>query len=100
MDAGEMAAVARLVDGALGRGWSVSVFDGGEWVVKRSADRAVILAGMFSTGEDLVRFRSGDDVVGSVSFVYGNGAEDVASDWSDNELINGLLDSPGVRLEV
>lgn len=71
-------------------GYSVSVFDGEQWVLSRSTDTATILSVLASTDEDLLAFRNGDEKVGEICLVYGNGP-DLFHDWTDNLPTNRLL---------
>ena len=41
-----------IVDAALARGWSVSVFDCEEWTVKKSKVRKTIIQALFTTDDD------------------------------------------------
>jgi hypothetical protein len=80
----------RIVDRALAAGYTISVYDGGEWALKRSSNRADIVAAMYSTDSDTLRFRlPNGKPVGSIMLVYGNGA-DVVCDYTDNEAMNAL----------
>ena len=91
--------VSTLVDDALQAGLLVSVFDGEEYSVKRSADRAAISEGIGATDETTLLFRdpaikaegsNRPEAVGSVFLVHGNGS-DVLANWTDNDRTNGLL---------
>jgi hypothetical protein len=83
----------RLVTKALEAGFTVSVYDGEEWALKRSTNKAEIVAAMFSTDCDTLRFRAADGtVIGSVALIYGNGAE-VISDYSDKPVIEQLVNA-------
>ena len=82
----------RLVDRALAAGYTISVYDGGAWPLKRSSNRVDILAAMYSTDSDTLRFRlpESGNIVGSIMLVYGNGAE-VVCDYTDNEAMAALV---------
>jgi hypothetical protein len=82
----------RLVDRALAAGYTISVYDGAEWPLKRSSNRPEILAAMYSTDSDTLRFRLPDsgESVGSIMLVYGNGA-DVICDYTDNAAMAALV---------
>jgi hypothetical protein len=74
---------ARLVDDALRAGYSVSVYDGEAWPLKRSTDRAAILDALASTDLDTLKFRdSAGEFKAWVTLIWGNGC-DLLSDWSD-----------------
>lgn len=78
----EKAIVKETVKRALDRGWTVSVEDGEDWVVKRSRDIDVILAATRSTDADNIRFRKENgDYIGTVYCVYGN-SYDVICDYT------------------
>lgn len=88
----EEAKAARLIDAALENGWTVSVNDGEAWAIRRSTDRAAILAAMFSTELDLLMFREvGGEPVGAVSLIYGNDANDLVADYSVNPLLQAVI---------
>jgi hypothetical protein len=70
---------------------TISVFDGGEWSVKRSRDKEAILKEMRATDQDTLRVREGDRVVGSVAFIYGNAGYEVAADWTATEEFDALI---------
>lgn len=93
--AGESAMANRIVDAFLAKGYTISVYDGGETTVKRSKDRTVILLALATTGEDTLTVRQQDGTrVGAVTFIYGN-AEDgseLAADWSAVPLIDEVLE--------
>lgn len=87
------AVIARkIVDYALKQGWYVSVYDGGEWALKRSIKREEILDALASTDEDTLRFSDAlNKTVGRMWLIYGNG-EDLISDYSDNSAMNTLAE--------
>lgn len=89
----EQRIVGRLVDEILSRGYLLSVNDGEEWTVKRSADRAEIMAALATTDSDLLGIRKEGDKLsyGGFSLIWGNGA-DVIADHSNNELCAALFD--------
>ena len=82
----------RLVDKALAAGYTISVYDGEEWPLKRSSNRPDILAAMYSTDSDVLRccLPESGKAVGSIMLVYGNGG-DVVSDYTDNEAMGALV---------
>ena len=87
----EMRICNRLVRNALAKGYLISVYDGEEFALKRSASYAAIKSAMFSTDSDQLVFRRADGTkAGVVLLIYGNG-EDVISDYSDNEETNTLV---------
>ena len=92
----ERAICMRLVSRALAAGYSVSVFDGEEFLLVDSRNKTAILAAMFSTDYDALTFRDATGrKIGVVALIYGNG-EDVISDYSDNEATCKLVESVNV----
>lgn len=91
MSPDEAKVVRPIIQRGLDAGYSVSVFDGEEWTVKRSTDRDRIMAALGTTDDDTVRFRNGDDIVGSILLVYGNAPDEVVSDCTDNAAILALV---------
>lgn len=84
--------IGKLLDDAASLSLSVSVYDGEEWALKRSVDRAAIEAEIGATDETTLLFRHAETAerVGHVLLIHGN-HEDVISDCSDNEAIAALL---------
>lgn len=84
----------QIITDAIAAGYLISVDDGGEVVIKRSRNKAEIVAAMFSTDSDTLTIRKADGTrVGAIFLVYGNGA-DVISDYTDNSEIQRLLTRP------
>lgn len=74
----------RLVTDILAAGHVVSVFDGEAFAIKRSADKAAILATLASTDCDNLWVRNAEgELVGTILLIWGNGT-DLISDCSDN----------------
>lgn len=71
-----------VINAALAAGYTVSVCDGEDFPIKRSANAAAILASMFSTDGDALRLRKDGRYVGTVFLVYGNDGWDVIADHS------------------
>jgi hypothetical protein len=87
----ELAIAHRIISNGLKAGYSVSVFDGEEWCLKRSTKRDEIYAALASTDTDQIRFRNAaGESVGTVLLVWGND-EDVVGDCTDNEAISALI---------
>ena len=81
----------KIVKDALANGWTVSVNDGEEWTVKRSADSRAILAALCSTDSDILRLRDeAGDRVGDIMLIWGND-EDLISDHSDNDAMTAFM---------
>jgi hypothetical protein len=82
----ERAIAAAAIDGILAEGHEIDVYDGEETTLRRSRDKAAILAAMFTTDEDrlYVRHRYGTRYFGWVQFIYGNEGWDVIQDNTTN----------------
>jgi hypothetical protein len=79
-------------DRALAAGYTVCVYDGEEWALQRSSNRPDIIAAMYSTDSDTLRFRLPEGrPVGSVVLIYGNG-EDLVCDHTDNAETTALVE--------
>ena len=78
----EKAVVSAIVKSALGLGYTISVWDGGETVVHKSTKYRVVMDACFSTGEDVLTIWNGAVRLGFVFLVYGNSGYDVISDYS------------------
>lgn len=92
---GESEMANRVVGALLARGWLLSVFDGAEYTVKRSADRHEILRAMNTTSEDVLVVRDAEgNRLGSVSLVYGNADDgsELISDYTATDLLDAVLD--------
>lgn len=80
-----------LVDGCLKRGYVISVSDGEDWPVRKSTDKAEIMAALASTDEDGIVIRNAaGDKLGWFQLIYGNDGWDVVADYSDNEICNAI----------
>jgi hypothetical protein len=79
-----------LVKAALASGYVVSVYDGEEWALKFSANRAEIMDAMFSTDGDVIAISAGPagerKRIGTVTLIYGNSGYDVISDYGAADL--------------
>ncbi len=89
-----------LIDKGLAHGWTISVYDGCEWTLRKSTDRAAIRSALATTDCDTLRFRdAAGEKVGIVVLIWGNDC-DVISDYSDNaatgELVDAVLAASGV----
>lgn len=85
--------VRKVIKDAIEAGFSLTVYDGEEYVLTGSRDSAAVLRAMFSTDEDTLYFRSVSKV-GWVHFVYGNDGYDVISDHTTNlsDLLSGAME--------
>ena len=94
LPADDFALVSALVDAALAKGYSVSIYDGEAWTVKRSTDRAELMAAIGTTDMDTLRIRKAcGAAVGSVLTVYGNGDWSTIADSSVSPEIEALTDA-------
>lgn len=91
--ANEKKAVKKIVERAIRLGYMVSLYDGEEYTVKRSVDKAAIMAAVYTTDMDRLYFRvkTTGEQVGSVLLVYGNSASEVMADWSDCPEVDDIL---------
>lgn len=90
----EKAIVKAIVTNAIELGYTVSVYDGEEWCLRRSDDVKTIIAATFSTDLDCLCFREKTDEakrVGTVQLVYGNDGFDVISDYTSNDTMETIL---------
>lgn len=79
---------------ALKNGNTISVYDGGEWAVKRSHTYKDIVAAIDSVGESEIIIRDGaGNKLGWALIVLGNRGEEDIADYSDNEFMNALYNT-------
>ncbi|MER9205225.1 hypothetical protein [Mesorhizobium sp. M0771] len=93
-NATEKRIISAIIKRALALGFTVSVYDGEEWALKRSTDFEAITAEVHATDETTLRMRDETgNMVGSIYLVHGN-EDDVICDHTDNErtaaLVKGL----------
>lgn len=92
-----MKAYKYLVKAALADGHSVSVWDGGEWQVKRATKYTDIINAIESVEEAQLRIRLGTDdnrVIGwALVIPFGLEDDETVADHSDNAYINAVMDS-------
>ena len=81
----------KIVKDALANGWSISVYDGEEWTLMRSAKQIEILEAMCSTDMDTLRFHDGYEAIGSVLLIWGND-EDIVSDYTDSDVMSNFME--------
>ncbi len=82
-----------IIQRAIAAGYTVSVNDGEEYVIKRSRDCEAIMATLFSTDSDwlLIRNAAGEKI-GVIWFVYGNGPGELAADYTAKPEIEKLVE--------
>jgi hypothetical protein len=77
-------AYRQLVKAGLAQGFTVSVWDGGDWQVKRSVKQKDIFAAITSVHEAELRFRDADGkVCGWALIIPGLAPEETVADCSD-----------------
>jgi hypothetical protein len=81
----EQTIVSKIILLALEKAYTVSVFDGMAWALKRSTDFEAITAEVNATDLTELIFHSAADQsrIGGVTLIHGND-EDVIHDYSDN----------------
>lgn len=90
----EAAIAALIVDQMIAAGATISVDDGGEWVVTRSRDVAAIAGALASSDGDSVLARNPDTTrIGRVWLVWGNGC-DLIGDYTDTPGMCALMERP------
>jgi hypothetical protein len=90
---GEARVARKLVKAALDAGYTVSVYDGEEWTVKRARRMKTVMDALATTGEDTLRIRDADgNPCGSFYLVWGNADDgsELISDHTDNDACNAL----------
>ncbi len=81
----------QIIDRALAAGYTVSVWDGEAYCLKRSTGKGAIMAAIGSSdGDSLLIREAGGRKVGSIALVWGNG-EDIVCDYTDNPAIRALV---------
>ena len=73
-----------VIDEAMKAGYMVSVYDGDEFVVKKSNNKLEIFEAMMSTDSDFLHLYHNDKHLGWIQFVYGNNGYDVIADNTTN----------------
>lgn len=90
---GERRTATRLVAAALAAGYTVSVYDGEEYTVKRSRKSKEILEALASTESDVLVIRdSAGERVGDLCLIWGNdpSGEELIADHTDNDAMEAL----------
>lgn len=82
-----------LIRMLLAKNLLISVFDGDEWVVKKSSKEAAILnkLGLNEREEIAVRADAAGKVVGKFYLAWGEGEDDLISDTSETKLCNEVV---------
>ena len=77
----------KLIKTAIAAGFTVSVFDGEEWTVKRSRKVAECVNACFTTDMDQITVRRDNgDAFASFQLIYGNDGFDVIADYGYNQV--------------
>jgi hypothetical protein len=97
-----MKAYEHLIDYTLDFGFTVSVWDGEEWQVKRSQDRAAIVAAVESVEEARLRIRdlAGEIVGSALVSAYGLEDDETVMDWSDVDFLEAWEEVYSKTLEA
>lgn len=78
----EQKIIRRAVTDILGKGYKISLYDGGDFTVKRSIDLNLILNATQTTDRDMLKVYDGDALIGTIILIYGNDGHDVIADYS------------------
>jgi hypothetical protein len=82
----------RVVRAAIAAGYTVSLWDGGEYTVKRSSKLSEIVGAMFTVDEESLEIRDAEGgLIGTVWMVYGNDGFDAINDFTATETMEKLL---------
>ncbi len=88
----ELAVCRAAIEAALARDLVVSVYDGGAWTVKKSADADAIVAALRTTEADEIVLRDAatGERRGWMHFVYGGSPDEVIADCTDNAIMGEI----------
>ena len=82
----------RVVRAAIEAGYTVSLWDGGEYTVKRSRKLSEVVGAMFTVDEESLEIRNVEGgLIGTVWMVYGNDGFDAINDFTATETMEKLL---------
>jgi len=87
----EKQVIFTLVNECMNRGYRVSIWDGGEWVLESSASKTRIMQNLGHSEEEVLRITEDGKLVGKVLLVYGNEPYYVISDHTSNPAMDELL---------
>jgi len=99
---GERRVVTRLLAACAAANYTVSVFDGEEWTVRRAPASAyhTICAALATTGEDVLELRTanGEHRAGRVYLVWGNDPDgcELIADYTDTPEIADMINQNGL----
>ncbi len=96
-----MKAFEHLIDYTLDFGFTISVWDGEEWQVKRSRNRAAIIEAVESVEEAKLRIRdlAGEIVGTALVSAFGLADEETMMDWSDVDFLEAWEEAYNATLE-
>lgn len=82
----------KLLTDIVDAGCMFSIYDGGEWVVRRSVDVEAGLAAMFTSDEDVISVRrlTGEQV-GQFDLLHGNEPWELIADYSDTAEMRAII---------
>lgn len=87
-----------VVQRALDRGYTISVYDGGDYPLKRSSNLDDILNALGATDEEWIIIRdprlTPRNLIGTIQLVYGNDPDEVVADYSDNLVVEEIVEGP------
>ena len=88
----ETQAARLLVEIILSKGFSISVYDGEEWTVRRSTSAPDILEALDTTGEDYLAMHrvDGSKGGGCIQLVWGNSAPELVADYTANDAMEAI----------
>lgn len=91
----------KMIELALADGLLVSVYDGEEWAVKRSADKQKILEAIEAVEEAgiVLRDAEGKKIGTALILPYGVGDDETVADHTDNDAMNKLYERAAAALE-
>jgi hypothetical protein len=82
----------RVVRAAIAAGYTVSLWDGGDWTVKRSRKLSEVVGAMFTVDEERLDIRNSEGgLIGNVWFVYGNDDFYAINDFTATQTMEKLL---------
>jgi lipid-binding SYLF domain-containing protein len=92
-------ALRALLADILARGYSVSVYDGGGWPVKRSRDASAIFEAASAVEEASLKIGgAAGETLGTFLIVFGNCPDELIADYSWNRNFHG--DETGPMFEI
>lgn len=88
----EKSVLRGIINRALAKGFTVSLFDGEEWTVRRSRNAQEVIGAMFTVDEETLRFRDAEGVkIGDAFIVHGNSPEEVVCDHTDSDVMMEII---------